>query len=113
MSRLAVIGVLVAASLFFAAPAGAQSSASSALINQQLDKLTSLEIREKILPDVMAYITKQTNVPIDAQADVWSILPWGRETVVTLKIENQTLREALEVLTRKLGLQFVLKDEAI
>jgi hypothetical protein len=114
MSRLAVIGVLVAtaASLFIAAPAGAQSSASSALINQQLDKQAKLDLNGN-LPDVMTQITKQTGVPIDAQPDVWSILPWGKETTVTAKIENQTLREALEVITRKLGLQFVLKDEAI
>jgi hypothetical protein len=114
MSRLTVIGVLVAtaASLFIVAPAGAQSSASSALINQQLDKQAKLDLNGN-LPDVMTQITKQTGVPIDAQPDVWSILPWGKETTVTAKIENQTLREALEVITRKLGLQFVLKDEAI
>jgi hypothetical protein len=113
MSRLASIRVLVAiASLVFAGAAGAQSSPSSALINQQLDKQAKLDLNGN-LPDVMTQITKQTNVPIDAQPDVWSILPWGKETTVTAKIENQTLREALEVITRKLGLQFVLKDEAI
>jgi len=114
MSRPAVLGVLVAA-LFFSwmsSSAWAQSSASSALINQQLDKQSKLELNGT-LPDVMSQITKQTGVPIDAEADVWTILPWGRETTVTAKIENQTLRAALEVITRKLGLQFVLKEEAI
>src|SRR5258706_9827841 len=109
MSRLAVVCVLIAAASFFAR---GQNSASSALINQQLDKQAKLDLNGN-LPDVMGQITKQTGVPIDAVPDVWAILPWGKETTVTAKIENQTLREALEVITRKLGLQFVLKDEAI
>jgi hypothetical protein len=114
MSRPAFLGVLVAA-LFFSwmsSCAWAQSSQSSALINQQLDKQSKLELNGT-LPDVMAQITKQTGVPIDAEPDVWTILPWGRETTVTAKIENQTLRAALEVITRKLGLQFVLKEQSI
>jgi hypothetical protein len=111
MSRFAAL--LVAAALFsFSHAARAQSSPSSALINQALDKQAKLDLNGN-LPDVMGQITKQTGVPIDAVPDVWTILPWGKETTVTAKIENQTLREALEKITGKLGLQFVLKDEAI
>ncbi|MDB5319549.1 MAG: hypothetical protein JWN40_1180 [Phycisphaerales bacterium] len=113
MSRFAVLWVLVAAGSFlFVTPARAQNTDSSALINQQLDKQAKLDLNGS-LPDVMGQITKQTGVPIVAVPDVWAILPWGKETTVTAKIENQTLREALEVITRKLGLQFLLKDEAI
>src|SRR4051812_38377812 len=95
-----------------AAPLRAQNSASSALINQQLDRQAKLQL-DGTLPAVMTQITKQTGVPVDAQAEVWELLPWGKETTVTAKIENQTLRQALEVITQKLGLTFVLKDEAI
>src|SRR3954452_7483720 len=114
MSRFVTLcWVLVAAASFsFSHTARAQSSPSSALINQALDKQAKLDLNGT-LPDVMGQISKQTGVPIDAVPDVWAILPWGKETTVTAKIENQTLREALEVITRKLGLQFVLKDEAI
>jgi hypothetical protein len=107
---LALVAVLSVAA---AAPeAVAQASASSALINQQLDKQVKLQL-EGNLPDVMTQITKQTAVPIDAQPEVWELLPWGRETTVTAKIENQTLRDALEVITKRLGLRYVLKEEAI
>jgi hypothetical protein len=109
-AALAVVCALVA--LSFAAPARAQNSASSALINQQLDKQTTLELGGN-LPDVMAQVTKLTGVPIDTAPDVWAILPWGRETTVTAKIANQTLRGALDAMTRKLGLVYVLKDESI
>jgi hypothetical protein len=98
--------------LLLAIPAQAQTSASSALINQQLDKQAKLQLNGS-LPEVMSQITKQTAVPIEAQQEVWDLLPWGKETTVTAKIENQTLREALDVITRRLGLSFVLKDEAI
>ena len=110
MSRFTTLcWVLIAA---FSLPTLAQSSPSSALINQALDKQAKLDLNGN-LPDVMGQISKQTGVPITAVDDVWTILPWGKETTVTAKIENQTLREALEVITRKLGLQFVLKDESI
>jgi hypothetical protein len=114
MPRPAVPGALFVALVLslMSSAARAQSSASSSLINQQLDKQSKLELNGT-LPDVMQQITKQTGVPIDAADDVWTILPWGRETTVTAKIENQTLRDALKVITSKLGLRFVLKEESI
>src|SRR4051794_12800183 len=97
MQRVAVL-LAFTASLFLCAPVVlAQNSASSALINQQLDKQAKLQLNGT-LPDVMTQITKQTGVPVEAQPEVWDLLPWGRETTVTAKIENQTLREALEVI---------------
>jgi hypothetical protein len=116
MQRRLAASLMLLSSLFLAdgGVALAQSSASAALINQQLDKQTRLELKDpQPLQEVMSYITKQTGVPIDVQPEVWDLLPWGRETAVKIKIENQTLREALDAMMKKLGLQFVLKDEAI
>jgi hypothetical protein len=112
MQRLAFLVLFLALGLVISSPVRAQSSASASLINQQLDKQAKLEL-SGTLPEVMAQITKQTGVPIEATPLVWELLPWGKETTVTAKIENQTLREALDVITKKLGLVFVLKDEAI
>jgi hypothetical protein len=89
-----------------------QASQTAALINQQLDKQAKLDLSGS-LPQVLAQIAKQTGVPIEAQPAVYDLLPWGRETTVTAKIENQTLRDALQVITKRLGLTFVLKDEAV
>jgi hypothetical protein len=108
----ALVGVACLVLLLGAGQAPGQASPSSALINQQLDKPANLQLNGT-LPDVMAQITKQTAVPVDAQQEVWELLPWGRETTVTAKIQNQTLREALDVITRKLGLRYVLKEESI
>jgi len=109
MRYLAALLILV---LFLSNSVSAQNSASASLINQQLDKQAILQL-DGSLPDIMAQITKQTGVPIDATPEVWELLPWGKETTVKAKIENQTLRQALDVITKKLGLVFVLKDEAV
>ena len=46
-------------------------------------------------------------------AGVYDLLPWGEQTTINAKIENQTLRGGLEAITRKLGLTFELRDEAV
>lgn len=104
--------LLLALLLALSPAAFAQTSASSALINQQLDQQTKLQL-SGTLPKAMADIAKQTGVPIEAQQAVWDMLPWGKETSVTATIENQTLRQALHAITTRLGLTFVLKEEAI
>jgi hypothetical protein len=86
---------------------------TSALINQQLDKpVSGLELNN-VLPDAMRKIAQTTGVRIEATPAVWETLPWGDQTNVTAKFDNITLRDALEAITRKLGLTFVLKDQAI
>jgi len=85
---------------------------SSALINEALDKQVKLELNTT-LPQAMKGIAKDTGVPVRAAPQVWELLPWGEQTNITAKIENQTLREALAAITKKLGLTFVLKDESV
>src|SRR5262249_10080711 len=85
---------------------------TSALINQQLDKPITLELNT-VLPEAMRAIAQKTGVRIQATPVVWETLPWGDQTNVIAKIDNTTLRDALDSITRKVGLTFVLKDEAI
>lgn len=85
---------------------------TSALINQAMDKQVKLEI-DATLPDALEQIEKETAVPIKASPIVWDVLPWGEQTNVKVKIENQTLRQALSAITQKLGLTFDLQDEAV
>ena len=92
-------------------PASAQSS--SALINAALDKLVKLDIANQPLPQAVKTIEDATGVRLDVAPQVWDLLPWGEQTTINAKIENKTLREALDAITRKLGLTFELKDEAV
>ena len=86
---------------------------TSALINQQLDSLVSLDLKNKPLPEAMKIIGQQTGVRIDAAAGVYDLLPWGDQTTINAKVENQTLRGALSAIAQKLGLTFTLKDNYI
>jgi len=104
------LGLLIV--LLLSPPASAQTS--SALINEQLDKQVKLNFAAKTpLPQIIQSIANDTGVRIEVTPDVYELLPWGEQTAIAAQIENQTLRQALEAITRTLGLQFVLQKEAV
>lgn len=88
------------------------SQESSALINKALDDQFNVTI-DATLPNAMEIITQKTGVPMREDPAIWELLPWGRETKIQAKFENVTLRDALKVITRTLGLQMVLRDEYV
>jgi hypothetical protein len=90
----------------------ASGSETSALINKQLDTQQTLTLNAT-LPDVMQQIGNQTGVRLQADPAVWDLLPWGDQTTINVKIQNHTLREELTAITRRLGLDFELTDEAV
>jgi hypothetical protein len=92
--------------------ATASASETSALINKQLDTQQSLTLNAT-LPEVMQQIGNQTGVRLQADPAVWDLLPWGDQTTINVKIQNHTLREELTAITRRLGLEFELTDEAV
>ncbi|HRK32532.1 MAG TPA: hypothetical protein PLD59_15820 [Tepidisphaeraceae bacterium] len=85
---------------------------SAALINQQLDTLIKVDLKST-LPEAMKTIAAETGVRLDATPAVWELLPYGRQTPLTAKLENVTLREGLVELTRALGLMIELKAESV
>ncbi len=94
----------------FAASAVAQDM--SALINQALDQRVKAQF-DTVLPEAMNQISQSTGVRIVADPAVWELLPWGQQTNIQAKIENQTLRQALDAITRKLGLTYVTREDAL
>src|SRR5438552_3241444 len=102
--------ILLTAVIFLVVPSITRAQQTSALINQQLDQQANLEIKNKPLPQAMKEIANQTGVRIEAAANVYDLLPWGDQTSVTATIKNQTLREGIDAIARKLGLSLVLKD---
>jgi hypothetical protein len=85
---------------------------TSALINQELDKLVQLRV-DGVLPQVLKTIEDKTGVPIRPDPAVYDLLPWGEQTNVSARIENQTLRDALTAITGRLGLTIELAPEAV
>lgn len=109
---LALATVLISlASAAATQPALAQNT--SALINEALDRPFKIEVKDVTVPGFVDRIKAETGVPIRVDPAVWDLLPWGQQTTLTAKIENQTLRQALDAITRSLGLTHVLQDESI
>jgi hypothetical protein len=105
--RTFIAALLLFTSISFAAD-------TSALISERLDRQIKLNIVNQTMPAALQTITQASEgVPIDVAPDVWNLLPWGEQTTINAKIENQTLRGALSAITRKLGLTYELKDETV
>lgn len=90
----------------------AQAPDTASLINEAMDKQATIELND-VLPNALKKIENQTGVRLRAEAAVYELLPWGTQTNVQAKIENRTLRQALEAITRKLALTFVVRDESV
>lgn len=106
-------GKLVAAmavALSFGGMALAQDASS--LVNQALDQPVKVQF-DTVLPEAMNQISKATGVRVQAEQAVWDLLPWGQQTNLSAKIENQTLRQAMDAITRKLGLTYTLKYDVL
>jgi len=113
MCRRWPAALLLSTFLLACCPAAYGQSSSSALINEALDKQVKLNISNQTIPQAIQKIADETGVRIEVSPRVYDLLPWGEQTTINAKIENQTLRGALAAITRKLGLTFELKDEAV
>jgi len=92
--------------------AGPETS-SSALTSETMDhQLSSLDVQGGLL-DVMKAVEMQSGVRLEAGPAVWEALPWGQDTSLTVHVQHTTLRQALDSITRHLGLTYRLGDEAV
>ncbi|MFN4243114.1 MAG: hypothetical protein ACK4PI_07740 [Tepidisphaerales bacterium] len=98
--------------LLAAHAASGQPGRTAALLNEALDQQVNLSVNA-VLPEALRLIGDQTGVRIEAPPSLWDVLPWGEQTNITATIQNKTLREALTAITRKLGLTFVLRENAV
>jgi hypothetical protein len=109
MSRISWV-VLLVALMLVSALRGAEDIA--ALINQELDKQVILDL-DATFPQAMDAIEQKTHVRIEEDPVIYDLLPWGRDTAVKAKVKDKTLRDALDAITRKVGLRFALRDQGI
>jgi hypothetical protein len=104
---------LAALLLAMALPRMAAAQDSSALMNKALDERVTLILDDK-LPNVLLAIWQQTGVRLREDPIIWDLLPWGPDTrIQTRELKDVRLRDALAVLTRKLGLVAVLREEFV
>jgi hypothetical protein len=109
-----VIGGLL--SFVVVLPVLGQSPASqpseSALISRELDQRISIKL-DGDLPTAIKGLSDKTGLIIEPDPQVWTLLPWGEQTTVTADIQNATVRQALDAIGRKLGLEFVAGDHSV
>src|SRR5688572_1322131 len=108
--RLIPLALAVLTASLCTFPVTSAAPDSSALINEELDKQVNFKL-DKMLPDALREIENKTGVALRADPAVWELLPWGEQTNVRATIQNQTLRQALSAITRKLGLTYSLGKE--
>src|SRR5437667_2669219 len=105
--------VFICGLILFFLPVHAIAEQTSALINQQLDQPFELTLKDDPLPQALKKIGDKTGVRIEPTESVYNLLPWGEQTTINATIANQSLRDALTAIARKLGLMFVLKDDYV
>ena len=77
-----------------------------ALLEEALDQATSLEIENRPLTEAFDEIVRNTGVQVSIAQDTLDLLPYGRNTRLTARIHNISLREGLLQMTAPLGLTF-------
>ena len=95
------------------ATAPADDLRSSALINRQLDQNLDLDQRNRPVAEVLDFLRRQTGIKFDVSDEAYALLPYGRDTPITAAAKGTPLRRTLEAITAKLGLRFVLGDDAV
>jgi hypothetical protein len=91
-----------------------QAQDVAAMINKALDQPVQLTFQDNTtVPQALEAISTQTGVRIKADPVIYELLPWGRDTAVRANIQNAPLREALEIITRTLGLTMALRPEFV
>jgi hypothetical protein len=87
----------------------------SALIGQALDRqLPKSDIEfTGTLPEALTSFGDLTGVRIEASDAAYDALPWGDLTPFSAKFQNQTLRQALDAICQKLGLEYELGNDAV
>ncbi len=91
----------------------AESQAASkqrATIDAALNSQTSLDLVETPLPDVVAFLRNLHNIPIVLDLRALEDVGIDQDVPVTINLEGVSLRSALHIMLRDLGLTYVVAD---
>ncbi|HOW70983.1 MAG TPA: hypothetical protein PKY77_10310 [Phycisphaerae bacterium] len=83
------------------------------LIIKALEQPTKLDVQNTPIQKALQQLADSTGIPIRLAAGTASLLPYGSQTNLTAKIENQPLKESLTALLRPLGLQFAPQHDHV
>jgi hypothetical protein len=109
------ICLMILCTLLPLAPVSARAEEMSALIGQAMDQqLPKPELKfDGTLPEAISKFADLTGVRIEADDSVYDALPWGDLTTFHAVFHHQTLRQALDAICQKLGLEFDLQEQSV
>lgn len=94
-------------------PAQLRDLAAMLKINKALDKNTSLDAKDKPLADVLGQIADTHKIPIVLDPEGLEIARITPDHLITLHLENVSLRNALRALLKPLYLGFAVRHEVL
>lgn len=94
-------------------PSQLRDLAATLKINKALDKDTTLEARDLALSDVLGQIADTHKIPIVLDPEGLEIAGVEADHLVTLHLENVSLRNALRTLLKPLRLSFAVRHEVL
>jgi len=83
------------------------------LIEQALDQIMQFEIADTPVLEAFEAITAETGVTISATAELIDLLPYGRDTQISVVLKNLSLREGMARLLLPLGMTFEVSGEGV
>ncbi|MCY2990442.1 MAG: DUF4974 domain-containing protein [Planctomycetota bacterium] len=92
---------------------GQNDSAAEKTIAQALGAPTRLEFVETPLEDVMAFLRDQHNITIEIDKKALDNVGIGTDTPITKNLKDVSLRSALRLILRDLGLTYVTDHEVL
>jgi len=107
-----IASLILLASLTVSAMGQSLSALTAEAMDKQLPQ-EKIELADKTLPEAIKFFEDLTAVRIQAAPETYEMLPWGELTTFSAKLEHQTLRQALDAITQKLGLQYKLNDDGL
>jgi len=111
MRRLAAAGCLAA--LLVAPPASALAAPSDVNLQVALDKPAKLEATDMPISKVFQRLTDATGVKFLIGPEVYACLPYGKQTQLTVKLPQRTLRDALSPILAPLAMAWTIEAEAV
>lgn len=112
-SRITMLAVLIGcvADVRAQESTGERDAQAARAIDQRFDKI---DIHGRTVVDALTDLGNRAGITISVDEQAIELLPWGRDTKLSdLRIENATLREALEEILGYIGMEYVERDGEI
>jgi hypothetical protein len=86
---------------------------TDAIVNLVLDEAVPLDLEQTPLAELLERIEAEVGVPFHVSERTYALLPYGRQTPISVTVTATPLRETLRLITQRLGLVFEVRPERV